>query len=330
MHEEIIKNKHWENYNPEVTVITPVYNRRGTIHRTICSLENQTYHNFEYIIINDGSTEDIDDIVEEFMEYTELPVMYIKKQNGGVHTARNRGIREARGKFLTGLDSDDEFVPDALERLVTTWESIPDSTKSKYREIVAQCMDSEGNRLGNPFPDNINKLPYEEALRICDAMKVDNMGFDVTNILKENLWPEPEGITFVGEDILWKKLEEKYCSYFINDMLKVVHFDMENSLSRTTVRSLQYCKNVQWNCCYMLNHWSVYKGIRYRWLPIILKYCVFGHILHFNGLKDTERLDKISDRIMRKVCWLPSYIIAKVYVKRKMERNTGREGVKNK
>ena len=314
----VVKNKNWEGAEPRVTVVTPIYNRRNTISRAIRSLENQTWRNFEYIIVNDGSTENIDDIVKEFMERTELPVMYIKKPNGGVHTARNRGTREARGELLTGLDSDDEFTSDALEKLVAAWDAIPEQEKLKYREIVAQCIDEKGNRVGKPFPDNINELPFEEAMSLCDATGGEHIGFDVAKIRRENLWPEPEGITFVGEDILWKRLEKKYKSYFINDMVRIYHTDTEGSYSNTKIKSVQYCKNMQWNCCYMLNQWKIYRGVKYKWLPTMLKYCVFEHILHFNRLKDTARLAKVSDRVMRGIFWLPSYIVAKMYVKRKM------------
>ena len=95
----IAQNSYWDSAVVRVSVVIPVYNRRNTIRRTLASLERQIYRNFECIIVNDGSTVNIDDIIEDFMDNTEIPVIYIKKENGGVHTARNRGTLEAEVKF---------------------------------------------------------------------------------------------------------------------------------------------------------------------------------------------------------------------------------------
>ena len=93
-------NAIWSQCSPRVSVITPVYNRREELPRTLRSVENQTYRNIEYIIVDDGSTLPVDDIVKDFMIKADFPVAFIKKQNGGVHTARNAGIRISRGNFF--------------------------------------------------------------------------------------------------------------------------------------------------------------------------------------------------------------------------------------
>lgn len=82
---------------PYVTVITPVYNRQSTIKRAFESIQRQTFKNFEYIIIDDGSTDDSNAIARDFMNATNIPTMLITKGNGGVHSARNAGIKNARG-----------------------------------------------------------------------------------------------------------------------------------------------------------------------------------------------------------------------------------------
>ena len=314
----IAQNSYWDSAVVRVSVIIPVYNRRNTIRRTLASLERQVYRNFECIIVNDGSTVNIDDIIKDFMDNTEIPVLYIKKENGGVHTARNRGTLEARGEILTGLDSDDEFTDDALETVIAAWDSIPDKEKSLYREVVAKCMDAEGHKIGAAFPDDINYLPSDKAEKILTKIKGDHAGFDVSKIRKENLWPEPEGITFVTEDILWKKLGQKYRSWYINNAVKIIHMDGESSLSRTKIWTVQSCKNIRWNYSYMLNHSGIYLGSKYNKWFMIPRFCVFGHVLHFHGQKDTVYLEKKSDRLIEKILYLPSYIVAQIYVKKRM------------
>ena len=113
---EQYKNKYWdENRDVKITVLTPTYNRKDTLLRTIQSIENQDFLDWEYIIVNDGSTDNTDEVVEQFMQTTKHPVLYIKKENGGVHTARNLGYKNAHGELLINLDSDDEMLPDALK-----------------------------------------------------------------------------------------------------------------------------------------------------------------------------------------------------------------------
>ena len=152
---QVLTNKLWEKAKPYISVVTPVYNRHNILPRALSSVKNQIYKNFEYIIVNDGSTENLDDIVLPFMENVDFPVKYLKKNNGGVHSARNMGIDHARGYLITWLDSDDEFVPDTLKTFVFLWNSIPEIKKPDFYQISARCMNQDGIE-GVRFPDNIN------------------------------------------------------------------------------------------------------------------------------------------------------------------------------
>lgn len=77
---------------PYFTIITPCYNPSTTIGRTIESVKRQDFRDFEYIIVDDGSQDDLDSIVMPFLDEADFPVMYIKEENGGVHTARNAAV----------------------------------------------------------------------------------------------------------------------------------------------------------------------------------------------------------------------------------------------
>ena len=283
---EIIKqNKNWggEKNHPYLSVITPIYNRRLTIKRTIYSIERQSFRNFEYILIDDGSTESADDIIYDFMRNTEIPVLYIKKKNGGVHTARNRAIICARGELLVNVDSDDELQPNALETFYRTWESIPNEERSKYREIVAQCSDQNGARVGTPFPKEINSVEWNEAIKMCEKTKGEHIGCYVTKIMQKNLWPEPDEVTFVAESILWKKLESMYRSYFINDMVRIYHTNTEGSYTNNRIHDLQFYINTVWDRGYRLNHWEIYKNGKQTYLRTLFTYCTYAKLIKRQG-----------------------------------------------
>lgn len=311
-------NRNWKNDSlPYITVITPIYNRRSTIKRTLDSVDNQTFRNFEYILVDDGSTAPADDIIEEFMQKTDIPVLYIKKENGGVHTARNLGVRYARGLLQTSIDSDDELVPEALEIFYKTWSMIPDDKKSEYREIVAQCMDQNGRRVGDVFPNNINSVDWEKAIVMCNQTKGEHVGCNVTKIMKDNPWPQPEGVTFVTENILWKKLEHMYKSYFINDMVRVYHTDTEESYSNSRKRNLQYCINWQWNYGYQLNHYQIYKGSPKDYFKKLMLYLTFSEIVKRKG-GGGMYLERKIDIALSGVLKIPAIMVAMWFEKKKM------------
>jgi glycosyltransferase involved in cell wall biosynthesis len=98
---------------PLVSVILPTFNRGKIIKRAINSVINQTYKNWELIIIDDGSTDITSDVVGQFL--SDSRIKYLYQENGGPSAARNLGINNARGSFLCFLDSDDEFLENKIE-----------------------------------------------------------------------------------------------------------------------------------------------------------------------------------------------------------------------
>lgn len=325
---EQYKNKYWdENRDVKITVLTPTYNRKDTLLRTIRSIENQDFLDWEYIIVNDGSTDNTDEVVEQFMQTTKHPVLYIKKENGGVHTARNLGYKNAHGELLINLDSDDEMLPDALKIIWSVWKKIPKQEKTKYREIVAQSMDEQGARVGEPFPKDINRMPWDKARRACYKSGGEHVGCFVTNVMKENLFPEPEGVTFMTENILWRKLDGNYCSYYINDMVQIYHQDgsdhLSSGLSAGHKKTIQNCKNALWESTQFLNDWKTYQdGGSY--VKELLRYCIMNHILRQDATQQKFRkgcaLKGVKNKCLFYLMWFPSIPAAKLYQKKKMKR----------
>jgi glycosyltransferase involved in cell wall biosynthesis len=108
--------------NPIVSVIIPTYNRANLVGKAIKSVLNQTYQNFEVIIVDDGSTDNTEDVVRGFPDKR---VKYIKKykKNKGISVARNLGIKVALGKYIALLDSDDEWLPEKLDKQIKVFKS---------------------------------------------------------------------------------------------------------------------------------------------------------------------------------------------------------------
>lgn len=85
-----------------VTVFTPVYNRKNLIGNLYQSLLSQTYKNFEWIIVDDGSTDDIDEIIKSYQNEDRILIRFIKQENGGKHRAINNGVLHAKGELFYG------------------------------------------------------------------------------------------------------------------------------------------------------------------------------------------------------------------------------------
>ncbi len=131
------------NSAPLVSVVIPTYNRAKVIERALVTAFAQTYRNLEIIIVDDGSTDNTAAVLAPYMDR----IRYIYQENQGASGARNHGIREARGKYIAFLDSDDEWLPAKLERQIAFMESHPDLT------FVA-CLGTDEKRTYSGYEDH--------------------------------------------------------------------------------------------------------------------------------------------------------------------------------
>ncbi|MCI7189013.1 MAG: glycosyltransferase family 2 protein [Fusobacterium mortiferum] len=112
-----------EKYQPKISVIIPVYGVEKYIRQCLESIINQTYKNLEIIVVNDGTKDNSMKIVEEYLSDERIKI--INKQNGGLSSARNRGIEEATGDYISFIDSDD-------------WIDL-----NMYKELCSQLIDED-------------------------------------------------------------------------------------------------------------------------------------------------------------------------------------------
>jgi len=128
-----------------VSVIIPAYNQGHYLEECIQSVLEQTYQDFEIIIVDDGSSDNTREISTSF---SDPRVHYIYQENRGLSGARNTGIKKAKGCYITYLDSDDLFLPKKLEVLINKFENEPDLGIIAGQAIV---IDEQGEKLGEVF-----------------------------------------------------------------------------------------------------------------------------------------------------------------------------------
>ena len=148
----------------KITVCTPTYNRANVLHRVFDSLKSQSYKNFEWIIIDDGSKDETDKVIQTFIEKSEMNIRYYYQENQGKHNALNKAVSFAEGELFVIADSDDRFKPNSLEVIAKTWLSIPQEKRKEYKGISCRCVDENGGLIGsNSFEEpylDINELDY--------------------------------------------------------------------------------------------------------------------------------------------------------------------------
>lgn len=129
-----------------VSIITPTFNRAHTLPRLFQSLQAQEDKNFEWIVVDDGSTDDTATLLEEFQNLQVCPMIVLSQENSGKHVAVNNGVRAAQGEWIVILDSDDALTPDAVSTIL--------QTKEDHESKIGFCFRKEyfqGGLVGKKF-----------------------------------------------------------------------------------------------------------------------------------------------------------------------------------
>ncbi|OGU12280.1 MAG: hypothetical protein A2075_11570 [Geobacteraceae bacterium GWC2_58_44] len=200
----------------QVTVFTPTYNRSRTLERTYLSLREQSFKDFEWLVVDDGSTDDTASLVAKWQQDENFfPIRYFFKPNGGKHTAHNLGVTLARGEYFAILDSDDWYVADTLEILSRHWLAMPDAMKLRYSSVEGICCREDGTMIGRPFPLDV----YDRNLltiRSLNDKPADTMGMHRLEVLRGFPFPDDFDGCFVPESLVWDRIAAKYDTRFIN------------------------------------------------------------------------------------------------------------------
>jgi hypothetical protein len=216
------------------TVFTPTYNRAHSLPRVYSSLESQTYRDFEWLVVDDGSTDDTRSLIDSYSHKATFPIRYIYQHNAHKKTAFNRGVRESGGELFLQLDSDDEYVPKALERFWWHWMNIPAGERARFSAVTALCVGENGHIVGTRFPtEEDQKWIDSDSLEMQYRYHVqgDKCGFQRTEVLRE--FPFPENVQgLVPEGVVWSTISRHYRTRYVNEALQTIHQEGPDRLTR--------------------------------------------------------------------------------------------------
>jgi glycosyltransferase involved in cell wall biosynthesis len=204
------------------SIIIPTYNRADLIPETIRSVQNQTFENWECIIVDDGSTDNTKSIIEDLIKQ-DSRLKYIYQENAERSAARNNGIRNSSGEYICFLDSDDHFVANHLEKLKAFIESQKETICLIINQSINVSADGEyKTNLKQPSTNHVEFLylnPVSPS-RVCVHREIlSDCKFD-------------EDIVIVEDVILWMKIADKYPVYVSDHIGVRYNIHQDNSVNR--------------------------------------------------------------------------------------------------
>lgn len=192
-----------------VTVFTPTYNRAAYLLKVFESLLQQTFKDFEWVIVDDGSIDDTSVIIDNLQLTNDkfFPIRYFYQENGGKHRAINRGVKEAKGELFLILDSDDMLPPNSLERIDFYYQQIKGD--ESFGGVCGYMAHHDGTVIGKGC--DIDVLDTNSIdLRYKYHVEGDMLEVFRTSVLKEIPFPEISNEKFVPEALVWNRIARKY------------------------------------------------------------------------------------------------------------------------
>ncbi len=214
------------------TVVTVTHDRAHLLPRVYACLRDQTLRDFEWIVVDDGSTDGTPELVSRWVEEEGLPIRYFRhEESQGWHVGFNRAARESRGRYLNNLDSDDWYPPDALERWHELWQGIPEERRDGYFDVVGLCAFADGTVVGDRFPEDELDTDHLE-LRLRWRVRRDKAVSCRADISREFPYPEDLG-RFVTISMTWNRIAPHYTTRCVNQVLKYVEYQPDGLTART-------------------------------------------------------------------------------------------------
>ena len=211
-----------------LTIFTPAYNRTHTLPRTYQSLCRQTCKDFEWLIVDDGSTDNTADLVKGWIAEGVISIRYIYQKNQGMHGAHNTAYRNIHTELNTCIDSDDYMPDDAVKKIIMFWQNQKDE---KYAGLIGLDITQSGEVIGQKFPPELKKTTlrgyYEDLHGSGDKKLVYRT--DVINKYPE--YPIFPGEKYVGLAYKYHCVDEDYSLLVLNEPLVIVDYQLDGSSS---------------------------------------------------------------------------------------------------
>ena len=286
-----------------VTIVTPTYNRADRLPMLFDSLCKQSCKDFEWLCIDDGSSDDTEKVISQFIRQNSqnefsFPIKYIYKKNGGKHSALNIAFKGTQSELLFIVDSDDVLTNDAVASIVSDWNRIDD--KENICGIGYLRGYSETQEIGDTYSGHyfISNFIEERFNRNINGDKAEVW---VTDILRDFHFPEIEGEKFISESVAWIWLAKKYNMLFINKIIYITEY-LEGGLSDSG-RALRF------KCPTLMAYGSLMTMSKEFSIKIRIKETLLYIVYSFFGKKSICELLRCEYKLLVFLNLVPGYIL---------------------
>lgn len=208
---------------PFFTVFIPTYNRGYCIDKALLSCEASTFKDFEVVLVDDGSSDNTSDVVEQIKPQLGFRLVHEYQENQGKHMAFNRAVSVASGKYFLTLDSDDTLLPEGLERLHADWLELERENNDAFASIEFRCIE-DGNpssSVNEPYLDST----YVERRLTCPTSGEKRSAYRL-DVLKQYPYPQYKGERYCRPGLIDIRMAKHYKTRFVNTLVvDVGHFD---------------------------------------------------------------------------------------------------------
>lgn len=234
-----------------ITVFTPTYNRKELLERTYKSLIVQTSKNFIWLIVDDGSSDGTEEVVNLWKKQDNgFEIVYVYKQNGGMHTAHNLAYKNITTELNVCIDSDDMMPPNAIELIEEFW------LKNKCEDvagIVALDSDFEGNILGGKIDSKIKKATTLELYNKYKTTGDKKFIYRTDIITSVEEYPEYPGEKLVPLGYKYNLVAKSYPMLILNEVVCLVEYQASGSTNNIIKQYVKSCNGYADSKCLNLS-----------------------------------------------------------------------------
>ena len=286
-----------------LTIFTPAYNRAYTLHLGYEALLRQTSKDFEWLIVDDGSTDNTRELVESWIAENKIPIRYHYQENQGMHGAHNTAYRLINTELNTCIDSDDYMPDDAVEKIIAFWRKYG---SKQVAGIVGLDADFYGKLIGTPFKEN--NVPIRLSHFYNQGGKGDKKYVYRSDIIcNYPEYPIFQGEKYVSLGYKYELIEQDYPVLAMNEVLVNVEYRPDGS-SLNMYR--QYIKNPQGFAFIRKSSMQLAPTAKRRFMEAI-------HYVSSSLILKNKRFLQESPRKLLTLCAIPFGIAWYLYIQNK-------------
>lgn len=210
-----------------ITVFTPTYNRAYCLHKCYESLVNQPSQDFVWLIIDDGSTDNTEELVASWIKEGKIDIVYHYQENQGMHGGHNAAYRLTETTLNVCIDSDDCMGENAIQKILDTWEKIKD--KPEFAGIVGLDADPDGKIIGTSIPDSVEETTLYDLYHVHKVQGDKKLVYRTEVVKKYPAYPIFEGERFVPLGYLYQLIDQDYKLLPLNEVLCEVEYMPDGS-----------------------------------------------------------------------------------------------------